>query len=84
MFFSAGFGAQTRTAAECYDYFSGEYGFTTGWFVNGPPKRFQFAFFPFAAVIDLNTGVVLGKTNSETDILMEDEILTLVQQANAE
>jgi hypothetical protein len=84
MFFSSGFGASTRTAAQCYDYFSGEYGFEPGWYVNGPPTRFTFPFFPFSAVIDLNTGEVLGKDLSETDYLTETDIQNLVDQANAE
>ena len=55
-----------------------------GWYVNGPPTRFSFPFFPFSAVIDLNTGEVLGKDISSTDYLTDADILTLVQQANAE
>jgi hypothetical protein len=84
MFYSAGLGATPKSAQECYEYFSTHYGFEPGYYVNGPPSQFSFPYFPFMAVIDLDTGELLGKDNSATDYLTPDEILALVQAANAE
>ena len=56
-FLSTNYGATTNTAAESRDYFV-DYGFTPAYYVGGPPP-FAFPFFPFIAVVDLNTGVLV-------------------------
>ena len=87
MFFSNGLGASIGTPAQCYDYFSG-YGIDPGYYAAGPPSYdlFTFTGFPFLAVIDLNTGVLVGKdyAPSEADYLSESELVALVQAANGE
>lgn len=83
MFDSGNYGAVPKTAEDCVAYFQG-YGYETGYYVNGPPALFSFPYFPFMAVIDLNTGVLVGKDLSETDYLMPADILEMVQAANAE
>ena len=85
MFYSTNFAATPGTAEQCYTYFSG-YGYDPGYYVNGPPGQFTFQYFPFLAVIDLNTGVLVGKdyNTGDTDYLTPGEIVALVQAANAE
>jgi hypothetical protein len=82
MWYSKGLGATTQSAAQSYSYFSG-YDMTPGWYVGGPPG-FAFPYFPFTAVIDLNTGIVVGKDVSTSNYLTESEIISLVQTANGE
>ncbi|MCK9460722.1 MAG: hypothetical protein M0R80_13875 [Proteobacteria bacterium] len=84
MFYSSGLGATAKTAEQCYEYFSADYGFEPGYYVNGPPTQFTFPYFPFMAVIDLNTGELMGKDISDTDYLMPEEILAFVEAANEE
>jgi len=83
LFFSNNYGATPGTAEQSYDYFTG-YGYEPAYYVNGPPGQFTFPYFPFMAVIDLNTGVLVGKDVSETEYLMPADIVALVQAANAE
>jgi hypothetical protein len=84
MFYSGGLGASSKTPQECYEYFSADYGFEPGFYVSGPPSQFDFPYFPFGAVIDLNTGVLLGKDIDDTNYLTLTDIVSLVQQADAE
>ena len=85
MFVSSNLGAATGTPAQSKTYFQG-YGYDSGYYVGGPPNQFMFSYFPFMAVIDLNTGELLGKdyNTGDTDYLTPGEILAFVQAANGE
>ena len=83
MFYSSGMGTTAGTPEQCKSYFE-EYGYDSGYYVGGPPTQFSFPYFPFMAVIDLNTGILVGKDQTTTDYLMPNEIVQLVQAANGE
>jgi hypothetical protein len=83
LFFSNGYGATPGTPAQSYAYFTG-YDYEPAYYVGGPPSQFTFPYFPFMAVIDLNTGILVGKDLTESDYLMPNEIVDLVQAANGE
>ena len=85
MFTSSDLGGVTGTPAQSKTYFQG-YGYDSGYYVGGPPSQFAFSYFPFMAVIDLNTGELLAKDYNlgDTDYLTPAEILAFVEAANAE
>ena len=83
MFASSGLGATAEGPEDSLAYFQ-YYGFETGYYVGGPPTQFSFSYFPFSAVIDLNTGELMGKDVGSTDMLTPAEILSFVQAANGE
>jgi hypothetical protein len=83
MFVSSGLGATSGTPAQSKTYFQG-YGYDSGYYVGGPPSQFTFPYFPFMAVIDLNTGTLMDKdyNTGDTDYLTPSEIIAMVQEAN--
>ncbi len=85
MFYSAGYGAETRTAQENYEYFSGHYGFDPGYYSGVPAGTlFSFSNFPTMGVVDLSTGILVRVDYyyGDGDVMTGPEIIQLVTDIN--
>jgi hypothetical protein len=73
-------GKTARGYKDTYEYFNG-FGFTPGFYIDGPPTAYEFEYFLFNAVINLKTGELADKTVGAEDYqLSSQEIVLAVEE----